>query len=335
MKFSVLVNNHNNGPLLLECVNSALAQSRPPEEIIVVDDGSTDASREILLQNYGTNPTVKIVLQANLGHTAAIAAAIENATGDILCLLDSDDRYRPTYLAELEAHYTQRPYVDLTFCRFEPFGEKPFLTNEEVVLFSPTTDYDYGYSARLTYFGNVNWLGNITSTLSLRAFLARKLDLRAVIALLNNRLQGEYPLLLAASLAGGRKYYLHQALVDYRHHAKATTRNIRETHTGRYAWNFYNEVRFNYYKRRSDLTNDMRWKLSEEAETVPAPLPAHLALYRKAFWTSLIPPFLLTGVELLRRFVRKLREIPRHFFQRQKETWSAAANTSITKSALP
>jgi glycosyltransferase involved in cell wall biosynthesis len=318
MKFSVLINHHNNSTLLLDCINSVLAQSRPADEIIVVDDGSTDDSREILRHNFGTNPSIKIILQVNLGQTAAIAAGIENATGDILCLLDSDDLYKPAYLAELEAHYQERPYVDLTFCRFEAFGEEPFVTNEEVVLFSPTTDYDYGFSALLTYFANAYWIGNVASTLSLRAFLARKLDLRAIIALLNNRVQGDYPVLLAASLAGGRKYYLHKALVDYRHHAKGTTRNIREKHSGRYTWNFYNEVRLNYYKRRSAITNDMRWKLSEEAETVPAPLPAHLALYRKAFWTSLTPPFLLTGIELSRRMVRELRATVRKPFQKKR-----------------
>jgi glycosyltransferase involved in cell wall biosynthesis len=303
--FSILINNHNNGPFLRECLESALGQGRPAEEVIVVDDGSTDGSRQILEQGYGTNPKVKIILQANLGQTAAITRGLESATGDILCLLDADDRYKPNYLAELEAHYEARPHVDLTFCRFEPFGEAPYWGNDSFLLFDPKKDYDFGYTALLTYFGNVDWIGHICSTLSLRAFLARKLALREVIDLLNNRVQGEYPLLLAASLAGGRKYHLHQALIDYRHHAQSTTRHAHASVSGKYGWNYYNQVRLNFYKRRSAISDAMKWRLSEEAATIPDPLPEHLQLYRRAFLHALLPEYVDTTLRNLKRVVRR------------------------------
>ncbi len=303
MKFSILINNHNNGQYLRECIDSALAQSFPPAEVIVVDDGSTDESRQILEQSYGANPKLKIILQANLGQTAAIASGLENATGDILCLLDADDRYKPNYLAELEAHYRARPHVDLTFCRFEPFGDEPYFRNESFLPMELKADYDFGYTALLTYFGNVDWIGNICSTISLRAFLARKLALRDIIDLLNNRAQGEYCLLLAASLSGGRKYYLHKALIDYRHRAKSWTNDMQASLSGKYACSFYNQVRFHFYKRRSAIADKMKWKLSEEAATIPDPLPEHLKWYRLAFLHSLLPEYLDTTLRNIKRVV--------------------------------
>jgi hypothetical protein len=50
MKFSVLINNHNYGPYLRECVESVLAQTRPPDEVIVVDNGSDDFWKHLPLE---------------------------------------------------------------------------------------------------------------------------------------------------------------------------------------------------------------------------------------------------------------------------------------------
>ena len=100
--FSVLVANYNHGKLVARAVESVLAQDYPAElrEVIVVDDGSTDDSRQ-RLEPYRNTPGVSLVFLPNRGQTAAFAAALAQARGDYVCLLDADDRCLPAKLRRL------------------------------------------------------------------------------------------------------------------------------------------------------------------------------------------------------------------------------------------
>ena len=79
---------YNAAAHIAEAVTSALRQTRPPDEIIVVDDGSTDETPRIL-QQFG--PPVVCIHQQNRGPSAARNRGIEKATGDWIALLDADD----------------------------------------------------------------------------------------------------------------------------------------------------------------------------------------------------------------------------------------------------
>jgi glycosyltransferase involved in cell wall biosynthesis len=102
--FSILINNYNYARYLERTLASALAQDYPPErmEVIVVDDGSTDASREILRRHAGDS-RIRVRLQENAGQAAAIAAGVALATHEYLCLLDADDLFRADKLRVLDA----------------------------------------------------------------------------------------------------------------------------------------------------------------------------------------------------------------------------------------
>lgn len=94
MTVSVVIDNHNYGRFLKETLDSVLSQilDDVAVEIVVVDDGSTDDSREILA-SYA--PRVKSLLQARQGQATAFNVGLSAATGDIVCLLDSDDVFLP------------------------------------------------------------------------------------------------------------------------------------------------------------------------------------------------------------------------------------------------
>jgi glycosyltransferase involved in cell wall biosynthesis len=252
MRFSVLINNHNYGQFLGECVESVLAQTWPAHEIIVVDDGSTDGSVEFLRGKYGSHPSVRIIAQVNRGQIAAVARAIDEATGDICCLLDADDRYRPGYLAALNEVYTRRRFVDLVFCRFETFGRHDPESLNRIWL-DPPGDYDYGYSALLTYFGNEDWIGNFTSTISLRSILARALGIGSLPSRFYMDNQIDYGVILGSSLLGGRKYYLHQTQVDYRRHDRNDSIATTTTADRHYIYGFHDMIRWNYYHDRCGI----------------------------------------------------------------------------------
>jgi len=98
IKVSVVIDNHNYGRFLEATLDSVLAQvlDDVDVEIIVADDGSTDDSREILA-SYA--PRVKSLLQARQGQATAFNNGLAAATGDIVCLLDSDDVFLPGKLA--------------------------------------------------------------------------------------------------------------------------------------------------------------------------------------------------------------------------------------------
>jgi glycosyltransferase involved in cell wall biosynthesis len=85
---SIVICNHNYAHFLDDAIRSALDQSYPEKEVIVVDDGSTDASREKLAC---WNGQVHAILQDNQGQVAAYNRGFEAARGDIVIFLDSDD----------------------------------------------------------------------------------------------------------------------------------------------------------------------------------------------------------------------------------------------------
>src|SRR6266852_886707 len=85
---SVIVNNYNYGCFLKEAVDSALHQSYPGVEVIVVDDGSTDNSREIIA---GYRDRIIPVLKENGGQGSAFNAGFAKSRGDVVVFLDSDD----------------------------------------------------------------------------------------------------------------------------------------------------------------------------------------------------------------------------------------------------
>jgi glycosyltransferase involved in cell wall biosynthesis len=96
---SVLVNNYNNGRYLRACVDSVLAQTRPADEVIVYDDGSTDDSLAIL-RSYGTRITVIEGVhdnsrQSRASQSNAVYQAFLASRGDWLFLLDGDDLFQP------------------------------------------------------------------------------------------------------------------------------------------------------------------------------------------------------------------------------------------------
>jgi glycosyltransferase involved in cell wall biosynthesis len=99
MTTSILINNYNNGRYIAACVDSALAQTMPAEEVIVYDDGSTDESLTIL-RGYGRR-ILLIEGQHDATRTSresqanAVYRAFERSRGEWLFLLDGDDLFAP------------------------------------------------------------------------------------------------------------------------------------------------------------------------------------------------------------------------------------------------
>ncbi len=88
MKLSIVIGNHNYADFIENAIRSALDQDYADKEVIVVDDGSTDASREIIER---WRHAVKIIFKDNAGQISAYNAGLSEVTGDVVIFLDSDD----------------------------------------------------------------------------------------------------------------------------------------------------------------------------------------------------------------------------------------------------
>lgn len=110
MSLSVVIPTYNSGPLVVEAVASVLAQTRPVDEIIVVDDGSTDDTAERMAA-FG--PPVRYIRKPNGGASTARNRGVDEATSDWIAFLDADDVWHPQKLEIQFAALARRPDLAL------------------------------------------------------------------------------------------------------------------------------------------------------------------------------------------------------------------------------
>ena len=84
----IVINNHNYGRFVGDAVQAALGQDYPHVRVIVVDDGSTDDSRDVLREYEGR---IEVVLKSQGGQASAVNTGFERSTGDVVIFLDADD----------------------------------------------------------------------------------------------------------------------------------------------------------------------------------------------------------------------------------------------------
>ena len=92
---AVLMPCYNNGAYVAEAIRSVLAQTKPADEIVVVDDGSTDDSARIIA-TFGQ--AVRVIRQPNAGRAAAMNRALAETNCELIAIIDADDLWRPELL---------------------------------------------------------------------------------------------------------------------------------------------------------------------------------------------------------------------------------------------
>ncbi|VAW79154.1 hypothetical protein MNBD_GAMMA15-200 [hydrothermal vent metagenome] len=117
---SVVIPTYNRARLLTAAIDSALAQDYPATEILVIDDGSTDHTAD-LVAGYGEK--VRYFQQANRGAGAARNFGIQQARGEFIAFLDSDDMWRPDKLTLQVSIMNARPDVAMLFSEFDILRE--------------------------------------------------------------------------------------------------------------------------------------------------------------------------------------------------------------------
>jgi glycosyltransferase involved in cell wall biosynthesis len=128
MKFSVVIPLYNKEPYIGFTLQSVLAQSFADFEVLVVDDGSSDAGPHIVASMAQADPRVRLVQQPNGGVSAARNAGIAAARGEWVAFLDADDWWHPEYLATQAAAMAAMPDVEVVATHLRRLPDaKPWL----------------------------------------------------------------------------------------------------------------------------------------------------------------------------------------------------------------
>ena len=112
MKISVVIPAYNAEKHLARAIDSVLSQTRPADEVIVIDDGSTDATAEVA-GSYGDK--VIFLQQENAGVSVARNTGIEAAAGDWIAFLDADDEWLPKKIECQSEHLARNPDLKWTY----------------------------------------------------------------------------------------------------------------------------------------------------------------------------------------------------------------------------
>ena len=172
MKVSVVIPVYNTERYVAASIESVLAQSRPADEIIVVDDGSTDLTPEIL---HGFGARIIVLRQAQSGPAVALNAGIARATGDLLAFQDADDLWSANKL-QLQCELLSRePDVEAVFGMVRQFvspdfgggegledHEQPGFHKAAMLIRRPAFDRIGPFDGTLRHIEFVDWYGRAT-----------------------------------------------------------------------------------------------------------------------------------------------------------------------------
>lgn len=110
---SVIIPAYNSAAFIARAIQSALDQDYPNKEIVVVNDGSTDNTQQVL-DAFGSK--IRVSNQPNAGAAAARNTGIKQSRGEFIAFLDSDDEWLPGRLSKCVQPMLDHPDVGLTFC---------------------------------------------------------------------------------------------------------------------------------------------------------------------------------------------------------------------------
>ncbi|MET0534841.1 MAG: glycosyltransferase family A protein, partial [Steroidobacter sp.] len=116
---SVIVPSYNCGRFIAEAIDSILGQTLRPEQIVIVDDGSTDDTEQVV-RRY-SDPCIEYIKQKNAGVGSARNTGLNAARGEFVTFLDADDRWRSTFVERMHGFLAEDPTVACGFANFVRF----------------------------------------------------------------------------------------------------------------------------------------------------------------------------------------------------------------------
>ena len=133
MKVTVIIPTHNYGRFIEEAIESVFSQTVADLQILVVDDGSTDDTPDVLARIR--DPRLEIVRTSNQGVSAARNEGLSRAKGDFIAFLDADDRWMPRKLEHQLQVMSTEPDMVAVFTNFVRFDERGIFPQDQFSFF--------------------------------------------------------------------------------------------------------------------------------------------------------------------------------------------------------
>ncbi|MBN8904322.1 MAG: glycosyltransferase family 2 protein, partial [Rhodospirillales bacterium] len=121
LTITAIIPLYNGARFIEDALNSVLAQTRPPQEILVVDDGSTDDGAAVVEAIIARHPQIQLLRKPNGGQSSARNFGAQHSTGQLIALLDQDDMWYPHHLERLVQPFLEsRPYpLGWVYCNLD------------------------------------------------------------------------------------------------------------------------------------------------------------------------------------------------------------------------
>lgn len=214
LKTSCIITCYNYGNYLKQAVDSCISNNI--DEIIIVNDGSSDNTMEIVQSLKMNNDNIILINKKNEGQMAGFRSAFEYTTGDIISFLDADDYYLDFYIDKVKKIYMENNLVDLTF--------SPVLLEDGTALFE--------WSKKDLFIGVTHWLmdyqmfsnywaggGSVTSGLTIRrSALQTIIDAIPPCEDAHWKTGADNCIIIGSSFAQHNKFFISGNYIYYRRH---------------------------------------------------------------------------------------------------------------------
>ncbi len=211
---SVIIPTYNNGRFIADAIQSVLQQTFNIHEIVVVDDGSTDKTEDIV-RSFGDK--VRYIKQHNAGVSAARNTGIENTTGEIIAFLDADDIWLSEKIEKQVAKFAEDEQVGLVHCAMREFDDQ---TGETIAMHLEGGE---GWVAKDIALLEKPVIAGPGGSIVVRRDVIE--DVGGFDTRLKNGEDWEFCLRVAKKYKVG---FVREPLVDYRNHGGNATKNVSE-----------------------------------------------------------------------------------------------------------
>jgi glycosyltransferase involved in cell wall biosynthesis len=207
------INNYNNEAYIRACLQSVFSQTHPFDEVILLDDGSTDSSIKIISEFSAIYQNLKLHQKNNAGQFSSFNEVLflipDNSQ---IFLLDGDDIYPSDYL-ELVLSQIGSDQWDFAFCEQQQFSNSS--SSVKSALISQSSPYFFDSTSALTRSREC-WIGNPTSCLSLSSALYKKIFPYPYSQ--DQSFWADNLIIYAASILGAKKVHLSGLGIGWRTH---------------------------------------------------------------------------------------------------------------------
>lgn len=274
------MSSYNYSGYIVEAVNSVLAQSHVPVAIVIVDDGSSDDSVEVLREHYSDNKNIQIVEKNNGGQLSAWVAGLSVLPAcDVVALMDSDDIWNENYLSRIANTYVENPSANFVYTNMEYIGDR------SGAFCNRLDDRDLGLSVLMGAFVQ-RWQGTATSAITLKRSLMEKLLDLPEEFIAEWRSRPDDCLVFGGEILGAHKIYLGDCLVKHRSHGKNALLSYRKTRMDKCQYVMRSERMLGYYREKAGVNERWCRLAKHEFRTKPLPQFSEFLCYLRLNWAA-------------------------------------------------